>query len=162
MSSSNTVDSPIKLVATFVGYNGVGKTTLWYSIMDIPLPTGNVPSVFLEESGDFLVWKISFTSYSETWSLVHVPVITHENRTPAVQDHTVDVSLSSYFERACVWLKNPYRDVINSLSNVLTPGHIINEGQYRWSYLDPRQKIFCQVPQWWMDIILLYSFYQLD
>ena len=55
MSSSNTVDSPIKLVATFVGYNGVGKTTLWYSIMDIPLPTGNVPSVFLEESGDLLV-----------------------------------------------------------------------------------------------------------
>ncbi|XP_063681010.1 uncharacterized protein LOC134816135 [Bolinopsis microptera] len=64
-----TVDSPIKLVATFVGYNGAGKTTLLYKILDRPLPPNFVPKVLPWDEG-----PLYLTTRTEDGREVHLHV----------------------------------------------------------------------------------------
>ena len=53
MGSTNRSGEPIELVATFLGFNGIGKTTLLYNILDGPVPDP-VPKVlpWNEEPGN--------------------------------------------------------------------------------------------------------------
>jgi ABC-type branched-subunit amino acid transport system ATPase component len=51
MSSVGEAEVPIKLVATFLGFNGVGKTTLLYNILDRPIPASGVPWTVRDEKG---------------------------------------------------------------------------------------------------------------